>query len=158
MRSEPQCAPATAVAIFAAQLLEEPVAAKARTGHWANNAKRALSTHWPEYMMEGTCLGMFMISACGFSALLEHPASPLRMNLANGEVRRFLTGVAMGLTAVLIIYSPFGQRSGAHMNPATTLTFYRLGKVDGWDAVFYMLSQFVGGVLGTTLAFVVLGQ
>ncbi len=109
-------------------------------------------------MIEGICLGAFMISACAFSALLEHPASPLRVSLANANVRRFLTGVAMGLTAVLLIYSPWGQRSGAHMNPATTLTFYRLGKVEGWDAFFYMLSQFAGGILGTALAFIVLGQ
>ena len=144
--------------MFAAQLLAEPVAAHARTGHWADNAKRALTTHWPEYMIEGLCLGTFMISACAFSALLEHPASPLRTSLMSADVRRFLGGLAMGVTAILLIYSPMGQRSGAHMNPATTLTFYRLGKVEGWDAFFYILSQFAGGVLGTLVAFAVLGQ
>ncbi len=158
MRSETQCTPPTAVEIFAAQLLEEPVAANARTWHWANNAKRALTAHWPEYMIEAFCLGAFMISACAFSVLLEHPASPIRMGLASADSRRFLTGLAMGVTAILLIYSPLGQRSGAHMNPATTLTFYRLGKVEGWDAFFYMLSQFLGGALGTLLAFAVLGQ
>jgi aquaporin Z len=29
----------------------------------------------------------------------------------------------MGPTAVAIIYSSWGRRSGAHMNPAVTLTF-----------------------------------
>ena len=109
-------------------------------------------------MIEGLCLGMFMISACSFAALLEHPASPVRITIANAAVRRFLGGVAMGLTAVLLIYSPLGRRSGAHMNPATTLTFFRLGKVAPWDAVFYVLSQFAGGLLGTLAAFLVLGQ
>jgi aquaporin Z len=108
-------------------------------------------------MIEGLCLGMFMISACSFAALLEHPASPVRIRIANAEVRRFLGGVAMGLTAVLLIYSPLGRRSGAHMNPATTLTFFRLGKVERWDAAYYVLSQFVGGVLGTLVAFLALG-
>ncbi len=64
----------------------------------------------------------------------------------------------MGLTAILLIYSPLGRRSGAHMNPATTLTFFRLGKVAGWDAAFYGLSQFLGGMLGTTVAFLTWGQ
>jgi aquaporin Z len=158
MTQETQCTPAAAVEMFAAQLLSEPAAARARTGHWSRNVKRAFTQHWPEYMIEGLCLGVFMISACSFAALLEHPASPVRMRIANAEVRRFLGGVAMGLTAVLLIYSPLGQRSGAHMNPATTLTFFRLGKVERWDAAFYMLSQFVGGVLGALVAFLALGR
>jgi aquaporin Z len=157
MRQEIQCIPSAAVEMFAAQLLSEPAAASARARHWSENAKRAFTQHWPEYMIEGLCLGMFMISACSFAALLEHPASPVRTRIANAELRRFLGGVAMGLTAVLLIYSPLGRRSGVHMNPATTLTFFRLGKVEGWDAAFYVLSQFVGVVLGTLIAFLALG-
>ena len=157
MRSEFQCTPATAVRLFAAQLLDEPVAAQARTGHWTDNAKQAFTQHWPEYMIEGVCLGLFMISACAFSALLEHPASPVRASVMNADVRRFMVGLAMGMTAILLIYSPMGRRSGAHMNPATTLTFYRLGKVERWDAAFYMLSQFVGGVLGVLVSFALMG-
>src|SRR5215472_856224 len=158
MRQEIQCTPAAAVQMFAAQLLQEPAAASARTGHWSGNAKLALTQHWPEYMIEGLCLGMFMISACTFAALLEHPASPVRMSIANADLRRLLGGIAMGLTAIALIYSPLGRRSGAHMNPATTLTFFRLGKVGSWDAVFYVLSQFVGGMLGTFVAFIALGK
>jgi hypothetical protein len=58
--------------MFAAQLLSEPAAGSARTGHWSDDAKRALTQHWPEYMIEGFCLGMFMISVCTFAAVLEH--------------------------------------------------------------------------------------
>jgi aquaporin Z len=144
--------------MFAAKLLSQPAAASPKTGHWSDSAKRALTQHWPEYMIEGLCLGIFMISACTFAALLEHPASPMRMIIANPNVRRFLAGIGMGLTAITLIYSPLGRRSGAHMNPATTLTFLRLGKIESWDAVFYALSQFLGGVLGTLVAFVALGQ
>ena len=158
MVQEIQCAPAEAVEMFAAQLLSEPAAASARAGHWSSNAKRAFTQHWPEYMIEGICLGTFMISACTFASVLEHPASPVRISIANPGVRRLLAGVAMGLTAVLLIYSPLGQRSGAHMNPAATLTFYRLGKIGGWDTAFYVLSQFAGAVAGTLVAFCALGQ
>ena len=56
------------------------------------------------------------------------------------------------LTAVAIIYSPWGRRSGAHFNPAVTLTFWRLGKVAGWDAAFYIAAQFLGGVAGVGVA------
>src|SRR3974377_1452522 len=135
MRSELPCKPATAVRLFSAHLLNEHVAAQARPGHWTDNAKQAFTQHWPEYMIEALCIGTFMLSACAFSALLEHPASPVRARVMNTDVRRFLAGLAMGTTAILLIYSPLGQRSGAHMNPATTLTFYRLGKIETPGAV-----------------------
>ena len=82
------------------------------------NVLSSLRRHWPEYLFEGALLGVFMISACAFTALLEHPASSVRQAISNGDVRRALIGLAMGLTAVVLIYSPWGQRSGAHMNPA----------------------------------------
>ena len=49
--------------------------------------------------------------------------------IADADLRRVLIGIAMGLTAIALIYSPWGKRSGAHMNPAVTLTFLRLGKM-----------------------------
>lgn len=61
-------------------------------------------------------------------------------------------GLAMGLTAVGLIYSPWGQRSGAHLNPSVTLTFWRLGKVAHWDAFFYVTAQFVGAIVGVGVA------
>ena len=104
----------------------------------------ALFQHWPEYLMEAALLGGFMLSACMFATLLEHPRSRGRRAISSAFVRRALMGAAMGLTAVALIYSPWGQQSGAHMNPATTLTFFRLGKTAGWDAAFYIAAQFVG--------------
>jgi aquaporin Z len=111
----------------------------------------ALKRHWPEYLMEATGLGIFMVSAAVFTILLYHPASPAVQDLPNEFVRRALVGLAMGLTAIGIIYSPWGKQSGAHLNPAVTLTFFRLGKVAPWDAFFYVVAQFVGGVAGVAL-------
>ena len=113
---------------------------------WLAGARRALASHWPEYLLEALGLGLFMISACAFTVLLEHPASPARQVIDDGLLRRFLIGIAMGLTAIALIYSPIGKRSGAHMNPAVTFTFWRLGKVQAWDAVFYALFQFIGRI------------
>ncbi len=121
-------------------------------------AIEALGAHWPEYLMEGAALGIFMISACAFGVLLEHSGSPLRQTLSNDVARRVLGGIAMGATAVSIISSPWGQRSGAHMNPALTLTFLTLGKIATWDAAFYMCAQLVGGLAGVLTARAVLGS
>jgi aquaporin Z len=117
----------------------------------------SLRQHWPEYLIEAWALGMFMVSAALFTALLEYPGSPVHQFIPNGTVRRALIGLAMGLTAIALIYSPWGQRSGAHMNPATTLTFLRLGKVMPWDAAFYIAAQFAGGVCGVLLSKHLLG-
>jgi aquaporin Z len=108
--------------------------------------------------MEAWHLGAFMISAGVFTALLEYPDSPVRRALPNEFLRLALNGLAMGLTAVAIIYSPWGARSGAHMNPAVTWTFFRLGKVKPWDAVFYPLFQTLGGVVGVLLVKFALGK
>jgi aquaporin Z len=115
-------------------------------------ALSALATHWPEYLMEAAGLGLFMISACAFTVLLFHPESAMVRALPDGDLRRLLIGIAMGLTAIAIIYSPLGKRSGAHLNPAVTLTFWRLGKIEGWDALFYIVAQFIGGAAGVLLA------
>ncbi len=66
-------------------------------------------------------------------------------------------GIAMGTTAILIIHSPMGKRSGAHFNPAITITYLRLGKIAAWDAAFYVVFQFLGGVLGVALSAIALG-
>jgi aquaporin Z len=110
-----------------------------------------LKHHWPEYLMEAAGLGIFMVSAVVFTAILEHPSSPVQQAIADPFLRRMLIGIAMGLTAICIIYSPWGKQSGAHINPSVTLTFFRLGKVKPWDAFFYIIAQFIGGLAGVLL-------
>jgi aquaporin Z len=107
--------------------------------------------HLPEYLMEAALLGLFLIVAGVFSILFEYPHSPVHQAIGNGDLRRFLVGILMGTTAISLIYSPWGKQSGAHMNPAVTITFYRLGKVKFQDAVFYILFQCLGGLAGVYL-------
>lgn len=113
--------------------------------------RSALRQHWPEYLIEGWALGMFMVSAGVFTTLFEYPGSPVRHAVEDADTRRVLIGIAMGLTAIALIYSPWGQRSGAHMNPAVTLTFLRLKKIARFDAAMYVAAQFIGGTLGVLL-------
>jgi aquaporin Z len=108
--------------------------------------------------MEAFGLGLFMFSACSVGVILDHPSSPVHQMIQDPTLRRVLFGSAMGATAILNIYSPWGKRSGAHLNPSTTLTFWRLGKIETSDAVFYTLSQFAGGVAGVLTAQLVLGR
>ena len=111
----------------------------------------AIHNHWPEFLMEAAGLGIFMMSAGAFAVVLYHPQSPLAQVLVDPLLRRVLMGCAMGITAIGLIYSPWGKRSGAHFNPAVTLTFLRLGKIAPWDGLFYVGAQFLGGVAGLLL-------
>lgn len=142
------------------EMVRPALAAESQSGDrtWIHGAISAATRHWPEYLIEGACLGLFMVSACSFTVLLQHPGSTFRQMLPSAFVRRLLTGVAMGLTAIALIYSPWGKQSGAHLNPSVTLTFFRLGKIEPWDASFYIVAQFIGGTLGVLVSALIWGQ
>jgi aquaporin Z len=108
--------------------------------------------NWDRYAIEGAALGVFLLVAIVATAVIENPGSPLRQMIDSALVRRVIIGVAMGLTAGAIIYSPWGMKSGAHLNPAVTLSFLRLRKVKGRDALFYVAAQFVGAAAAMVLA------
>jgi aquaporin Z len=114
--------------------------------------------HWPEYAIEAAGLGLFMVAASLFGGLLFHPSSPVAQVVTDPVLARVLMGAAMGLTAIGLVYSPAGQRSGAHYNPSVTLTFLRLGVVAPWDAAFYVVAQFAGGAAGLLLVAAVAGR
>ena len=118
----------------------------------------AFAQNWRLYLYEAVELAIFMISACVCTVLLFHPAYPALQAIPSAALRRLVMGVAMGLTAVLIIHSPMGKRSGAHFNPAITLTYLRLRKIALWDAVFYVAFQFAGGVFGVGVSSLLLGR
>ena len=121
------------------------------------SATASLRRHWPEYLMEVGELGLYVFAACVATTLLQHPASIVRKSVSSGFARRALMGLVMGATAIAIVISPWGKRSGGHFNPAITFTFYRLGKVEFWDAWLYGVAQFVGAFGGVALARYVLG-
>lgn len=125
---------------------------------WSIAAREAFNRHWRLYIFEGVELAIFMVSACFATVYLFDPSYPALHLVPSTAIRRLLMGVAMGSTAVLIIHSPMGKRSGAHFNPAITLSYLRLGKIAEWDAMFYVVFQFIGGVFGVAASAIVLGS
>jgi aquaporin Z len=109
------------------------------------------SLPWAAYLMEGALIGAFMIAACGLTALFEHPESPLHTAIPSTTLRRAIMAAAMGITALTLIRSRWGQRTGAHMNPAVTLSVLRTGKITPRDATGYILFQFFGAVGGVAI-------
>ncbi|MGQ0794532.1 MAG: MIP/aquaporin family protein [Deltaproteobacteria bacterium] len=118
----------------------------------------SIGNRWHEYLMEAAELGTFMIAACVAVVIFEHPASPVRQLIESASVRRVIVGAAMGLTAIAIIYSPWGKQSGAHLNPSVTLTFFRLRRISRRDAIFYISAQFAGGAGGVLIAYLLIAE
>jgi aquaporin Z len=118
-----------------------------------SEALRAVRAHWPEYLMEAAGLALILLVSCAITAIVE---TRLRPGWSGGS-RRAIEGLTIATTLVSLIYSPWGRRSGAHFNPAVTLTFLALRRVQSWDAAFYTALQFVGAVVGILIAGYVLG-
>jgi aquaporin Z len=102
--------------------------------------------------MELIEMAWYLFFTCVFATLLQHPVSPIRHLLPNAAFRRACFGISVGVTVAAVILTPWGKQSGGHLNPAMTFTFYRLGKVKLWDAIFYGVAQFAGATAGVVLA------
>lgn len=107
--------------------------------------------HWPEYAVEAGFLALFVLAAGLVSAWMEAPSTVFPGAPQEPALRRLLAGVAMGLALMAMIYSPWGRRSGTHLNPALTLAYLRLGKIGRPDALFYILAQIAGATVAVTL-------
>jgi aquaporin Z len=108
------------------------------------------------YFQEALGLGIFMVSACFFSGLLFGKNGYFVSDFS-AFGRQSVLGLMMGLTALYIFYSRFTSPSGSHINPAVTITFLRLGKMNRWDAFFYVIFQFAGGTITVYLMAFLMG-
>jgi aquaporin Z len=107
--------------------------------------KAAFKRNWKHYLQEALGLAIFMISACVFSAMLFSEKSSWHQTIQSQSFRNILMGIAMGSTAIFIFYSPWTAPSGSQINPAVTLTFLRLNKMCRFDALFFIITQVIGG-------------
>lgn len=57
---------------------------------------------------------------------------------------------AFGLSVVAMAYA-IGSISGCHINPAITLGALLAGRISGKDAGMYMIFQFIGAVIGSSI-------
>jgi len=112
---------------------------------------------WRDYAIEGALLAVFMVSASAFTILVEHPRGLLSGAVSDPVARRVVVGLAMAVTAATLIYSRWGRRTGAHMNPAVTLALARLRPQPPRHVAGYIAGQFAGGIAGTALAAALFG-
>jgi aquaporin Z len=99
-----------------------------------------------------------MVSACFFSAMLFSEKSSWYDAIPSLAIRNILMGIAMGITALFIFYSPLTAPSGSQINPAVTITFLRLNKMCRYDAMFFVIFQILGGTFAVYLMRWVMGN
>jgi aquaporin Z len=74
--------------------------------------------------------------------------SPMARIVPNEQVRMALTAFLFGCVGTAVALSRVGQESGAHINPAVTMGFWLMRKLDGRAAVGYIIAQLLGAYLG----------
>jgi aquaporin Z len=118
-----------------------------------------IKKHWKVYLMEACGLAGFVMGAGLLTILLEHPDLPVMQSKFGNYamLRRIPLGIIMGayITVVALL---FGKKSGAHINPAATWTFYRLGKINKLQAILYTVAQFAGAIVAAQLLKLTVGK
>ena len=134
-----------------------PIKVYSKSKGWVQ-LKASFEKNWIHYLQEALGLAIFMISACFFSALFWGNDSTFHFSFSNDITRNIVNGILMGATALFIFYSPFTAPSGSHINPAVTITFLRLNKMCRYDALFYIIFQFIGGTVAVFISAALLGK
>ena len=97
-----------------------------------------------------------MFCICFSATLLYATESPLKAVAIRTSVKPLIMGTTVALCTFLITRSRFGRRTGAHLNPSLTVTYFLFRRVHRWDALNYVVFQFAGAVAGVWVARAVL--
>lgn len=103
---------------------------------------------WPVLAAEFVGTALLVAVGCSFVVLDFGAGSPAARLLPADGARRALTGFLFGGTGALVAISPVGKLSGAHLNPAVTLAFWLLRRIETRLAAAYVVAQLAGALAG----------
>ena len=92
-------------------------------------------------------IGTMVLVLMGCGAAVSLGCDPV-----NNQAAVVGTAMAFGLSVVAMAYA-IGGISGCHINPAITLGVFLSGRMSAKDCAMYMLFQFIGGLIGAALLF-----
>ena len=103
-----------------------------------------------KYIAEAFGTMVLTLVGCGTATLLSKVAM---------DPAAFVVAVAMafGLSVVAMAYC-IGPISGCHINPAITIGMFINGRIEKQDTIFYIVAQFIGGIIGALLLWIIVGQ
>lgn len=103
-----------------------------------------------KYIAEAYGTALLVIMGCGAVVLASGAGAGTAMNLLG-------IAFAFGIGLMVAAYS-IGGISGCHINPAVTLGFLSAGRIGAGDAVGYIVSQFIGGIIGAGILVLILSD
>lgn len=103
---------------------------------------------WQVFTSELVGTALLVLVGLSLVILMFGEGSPIKEVLPDEGWRRLITGFLFGSTGALIALSPVGKRSGAHINPAVTLAFRLMGKLDLRTTLGYIGAQLIGAMVG----------
>src|SRR5687767_3047909 len=86
-------------------------------------------------------IGTFILVFCGTGAIIINGTS-------GGMVTHPGIAITFGLIVLAIIHS-IGDISGAHVNPAVTITFAIAGRFEWKNVLPYLAAQFIGALMAS---------
>lgn len=103
---------------------------------------------WRPFLSEMIGTALLVLVGLSIVTLMFGVGSPIAGVVPDAGLRRLITGFLFGTTGALIALSPVGKMSGAHINPAVTLGFWLMRKLDSRIALGYGLAQLAGAAIG----------
>jgi aquaporin NIP len=88
-------------------------------------------------------IGTFGLVFCGTGAIVINEVS-------GGAITHVGIAITFGLIVMAMIYT-FGDISGAHLNPAVTIGFTIINKINKFEAIKYIISQIIGALLASEI-------
>jgi len=97
------------------------------------------------------CIGTAFLVLIGLSIVILNngEGSPVRTWFPDAGLQRAVTGLLFGTTGCLIVLSPVGRISGAHINPVVSIAFWMRGKISSLHTLGFIIAQMAGSVIGS---------
>lgn len=103
---------------------------------------------WRIFFSEVIGTGALVCGGLSIVIVMFGDGSPMAGLVPNERVRMALTSFLFGCVGTAVALSRVGTESGAHINPAVTVGFWLMRKLDARALVGYVIAQMTGACLG----------
>ena len=111
-------------------------------------AARDWQVRWRLFFSELIGTALLVLGGLSLVIFMFGEGSPMARLLPNEYVRMTVTAFLFGTIGSTIAVSRIGKESGAHINPAVTLGFWLMHKLDARAASGYVIAQMLGAAAG----------